>query len=144
MPLPDGEFDALISVEAAQHFPDLDAFATETARVLRPGGRVAVAGFFTVDDEPGRAEELARMLETFANGLDIARPVRSLADAFTSAGLTRVRVASIGPDVWPGWDRWLGGWWAPETWPRNFLRAYEKRTLDYYVVTARRAATPGR
>ncbi|WP_256256975.1 class I SAM-dependent methyltransferase [Streptomyces sp. MUSC 14] len=39
MPLADGEFDAVISVEAAQHFPDLDAFAAQTARVLRPGGR---------------------------------------------------------------------------------------------------------
>ncbi|MFG2115080.1 class I SAM-dependent methyltransferase [Streptomyces sp. NPDC048718] len=138
MPVGDGGFDALISVEAAQHFPDLEAFAAETARVLRPGGRVAVTSFFTVDDAPGRTEQPARLLETYANGLDIARPVRALADAFTAAGLTEVRVESIGPDVWPGWDQWLARWWAPDTWPRNFLRAYEERILDYYVVTATR------
>ncbi|MFE6102884.1 class I SAM-dependent methyltransferase [Streptomyces laurentii] len=138
MPMTDGEFDALISVEAAQHFPDLDAFAAEAARVLRPGGRVAVTSFFTVDDAPGRTEQPARLLETYANGLDIARPVQALADAFTAAGLKQVRVESIGPDVWPGWDLWLAQWWAPGTWPRNFLRAYEDHVLDYYVVTATR------
>ncbi|WP_313881773.1 class I SAM-dependent methyltransferase [Streptomyces silvisoli] len=136
MPLEDGEFDAVISVEAAQHFPDIVAFAAETSRVLRPGGRAAVASFFTVDDAPGRPEELAGLLDTYANGLDIARPVKALVDAFAAAGLTGGRVESIGPHVWPGWDRWLSRWWAPGTWPRNFLRAYERRILDYYVVTA--------
>ncbi|WP_431676496.1 class I SAM-dependent methyltransferase [Kitasatospora sp. KL5] len=136
MPLDDDGFDAVISVEAAQHFPDLTAFAAETSRVLRPGGRVALAGFFTVDDAPGRPGELAGLLETFANGLDIARPVQALTDAMTAAGLTGVRAESIGKHVWPGWDLWLGRRWAPGTWPRNFLHAYERHILDYYLVTA--------
>ncbi|WP_252395384.1 class I SAM-dependent methyltransferase [Streptantibioticus parmotrematis] len=138
MPFADGEFGAVISVEAVQHFPDLDAFAAQTSRVLRPGGRVAVAGFFTVDDAPGRPAELAGLLETYANGLDIARPVTALTDALTAAGLVDTRAESIGRHVWPGWDLWLSRWWAPGTWPRNFLRAYEQRILDYYLVTAAR------
>ncbi|PWI45109.1 SAM-dependent methyltransferase [Streptomyces sp. ICBB 8177] len=138
MPFGEGEFDAVISVEAVQHFPDLDAFATQTARVLRPGGRVAVAGFFTVDDAPGRPAQLAGLLETYANGLDIARPVTALTDALTAAGLVNAGAETIGRHVWRGWDLWLSRWWAPGTWPRNFLRAYEQRILDYYVVTAAR------
>ncbi|MGW1765167.1 class I SAM-dependent methyltransferase [Streptomyces sp. NPDC002073] len=138
MPWEDGAFDAVVSVEAAQHFPDLAGFAAETARVLRPGGTVAVTSFFTADEAPDRPEQLAGLLHTYANGLDIARPVTALADAFTAAGLTDVRTASIGPDVWPGWDTWLSRWWASGTWPRNFLRAYENQILDYYVVTATR------
>lgn len=136
MPFADGEFDAVVSVEAAQHFPDLAAFARETARVLRPGGRVAVTSFFTTDDAPGRPAELATLLDTFANGLDIAHPVTALTDAAAAAGLTDVRATSIGRDVWPGWDRWLSRWWDPGTWPRNFLAAYERGILDYYLVTA--------
>ncbi|MFF2020809.1 class I SAM-dependent methyltransferase [Streptomyces sp. NPDC058171] len=138
MPFADAEFDAVVSVEAVQHFPDLGAFAAETARVLRPGGRVAVASFFAGDDAPGRGEDLAQLLETFANGLDIARPVTALADALTARGLSAVRVESMGPQVWAGWDAWLARHYAPDAWPRNFLRAYERRLLDYYLVTARR------
>ncbi|MGW7194532.1 class I SAM-dependent methyltransferase, partial [Streptomyces sp. NPDC054838] len=116
MPFPDGEFEALVSVEAAQHFPDLGAFAQEAARVLRPGGRVAVASFFAADDAPARHEELARLLNTYATGLDIARPVTALTDALTACGLSGARAESIGPQVWAGWDAWLARLWAPDTW----------------------------
>ncbi|MFE5829315.1 class I SAM-dependent methyltransferase [Streptomyces sp. NPDC056488] len=136
MPWQDGAFDAVISVEAVQHFPDLAGFAAETARVLRPGGAVAVTSFFTADEAPGRPEQLAGLLDTYASGLDIARPVTALAEAFAAAGLAEVRTVAIGPEVWHGWDAWLSRWWAPGTWPRNFLRAYEEKILDYFVVTA--------
>ncbi|WP_432129233.1 class I SAM-dependent methyltransferase [Streptomyces sp. bgisy082] len=136
MPWQDGTFDAVVSVEAVQHFPDLAGFAAETARVLRPGGAVAVTSFFTADEAPGRPEQLAGLLDTYASGLDIARPVTALAEAFAAAGLAQVRTVSIGPEVWHGWDAWLSRWWAPGTWPRNFLRAYEEKVLDYFVVTA--------
>ncbi|MFD7550596.1 class I SAM-dependent methyltransferase [Streptomyces sp. NPDC059816] len=138
MPFEDAEFDVVVSVEAVQHFPDLGAFAAETARVLRPGGRVAITSFFAGDDAPSRGEDLAQLLETFANGLDIARPVTTLADALTASGLSEVRVEPIGPQVWAGWDAWLSRHYTPDAWPRNFLRAYERRLLDYYLVTARR------
>ncbi|WP_327130613.1 methyltransferase domain-containing protein [Streptomyces sp. NBC_01343] len=139
LPLGDAEFDCLYSVEAAQHFPDLPAFAREAARVLRPGGRVAVASFFSVEGAPAPAERLAGLLDSFASGLDIARPVSWLAEALADAGFADVRITSIGPQVWPGWDRWLARLWAPGTWPRNFLAAWEQRILDYYLVTATRS-----
>ncbi|MFF4444389.1 class I SAM-dependent methyltransferase [Streptomyces sp. NPDC001502] len=138
LPLGDAEFDCLYSVEAAQHFPDLTAFAREAARVLRPGGRVAVTSFFTVEGAPEPAKRLAALLDSFASGLDIARPVSGLAGALGEAGFADVRVSSIGPQVWPGWDRWLARLWAPGTWPRNFLAAWEQQILDYYLVTATR------
>lgn len=138
LPFGDEEFDCLYSVEAAQHFPDLTAFARETARVLRPGGRAVITSFFTVDNAPDRADRLAGLLDSYASGLDIARPVAHLTDALTRAGLTHVRAASIGPDVWQGWDRWLARLWKPGTWPRNFLRAYRQGLLDYYVIAADR------
>ncbi|MEU5422331.1 class I SAM-dependent methyltransferase [Streptomyces sp. NPDC001407] len=138
MPFGDGEFDRLLSVEAAQHFRDLDAFARETARVLRPGGRAAVTSFFVPDADPSRAGRLAELLDTFASGLDVAHTVPLLTGSLERAGLTGVRVTSIGASVWPGWDRWLSGTWKPDTWPRNFLRAYREGILDYFTVTAER------
>ncbi|MGI5346983.1 class I SAM-dependent methyltransferase [Streptomyces sp. CA-250714] len=137
MPFPDGEFEALYTVEAAQHFADLAAFARESARVLRPGGQLAVTSFFLPDGADGAAEALAARLDSFADGLDLAHPLGTLLAALRDAGLTDVRAESIGAHVWPGFDHYLSGVDLPVTWPRNFLTAYHDGLLDYYVVTAR-------
>ncbi|MBH1937743.1 methyltransferase domain-containing protein [Streptomyces sp. AV19] len=138
MPFGDAGFDRVYSVEAAQHFRDLDAFARETARVLRPGGRAVVTSFFTPDDDPGRAGRLAGLLDSFATGLDVAHSVPELTGSLERSGLTAIEVTSIGASVWPGWDRWLSTVWQPGTWPRNFLRAHRDGLLDYFTVTAHR------
>ncbi|MER8104846.1 methyltransferase domain-containing protein [Kitasatospora sp. NPDC094016] len=141
MPVQDGAVDVLLTVEAVQHFPELEPFAAEAFRVLRPGGRVAVATFLAADDAPERPAQLAKLLENYEDGLDHARPAKALTDALTAAGLTGARAHSIGSRVWPGFDLWVSKAWAPDSWPRNFLRAYKEGILDYYVITACR---PGR
>ena len=42
LPFPDGSFDAIIASEILEHIPDDTAALAEIARVLRPGGTVAV------------------------------------------------------------------------------------------------------
>jgi ubiquinone/menaquinone biosynthesis C-methylase UbiE len=42
LPFPDGAFDAVIAAEILEHIPDDAAAMAEIARVLRPGGTVAV------------------------------------------------------------------------------------------------------
>jgi demethylmenaquinone methyltransferase / 2-methoxy-6-polyprenyl-1,4-benzoquinol methylase len=42
LPFPDGAFDGLVCGYALRNFSDLAGALTETARVLRPGGRVAI------------------------------------------------------------------------------------------------------
>ena len=42
LPFPDGAFDAIIVAEILEHVPDDTAAMNEIARVLRPGGTVAV------------------------------------------------------------------------------------------------------
>ncbi|MCL7382275.1 methyltransferase domain-containing protein [Streptomyces sp. 35G-GA-8] len=43
MPFPDGSFDAAWAFESMWHMPDRGQVLSETARVLRPGGRLAIA-----------------------------------------------------------------------------------------------------
>jgi SAM-dependent methyltransferase len=43
MPFPDASFDTVIAAEILEHIPDDDAAMAEIARVVRPGGRVAVS-----------------------------------------------------------------------------------------------------
>ena len=43
LPFPDGTFDRIIAAEVLEHIPDDAAAMAEIARVLKPGGRVAVS-----------------------------------------------------------------------------------------------------
>ncbi|MDH6130682.1 SAM-dependent methyltransferase [Kitasatospora sp. MAA4] len=136
-PFPDASLDALYSVEAAQHFRELTGFARESARVLRPGGQLVMTTFFSTG--PQAAAPLAELLESFADGLDVAHPIDDFEADLGKAGFTSVRVESIGAAVWPGLDRYLEGTPVRGLWPRNFLIAWRQGLLDYYLVSATRA-----
>ncbi|MFD5466405.1 class I SAM-dependent methyltransferase [Kitasatospora sp. NPDC127059] len=138
LPFAGGHLDGLYSVEAAQHFRELTTFARESARVLRPGGRLAVTTFFAAPG-PEIAERLKILLASFADGLDVAHPLDAFTTDLTGAGFTDVTARSIGADVWPGLDRYLTDTVPPTHWSRNFLPAWRDGLLDYHLVTATRA-----
>lgn len=134
LPFPDDSVDCLYSVEAAQHFPSLRDFVAEAARVLVPGGRLAVSTFFAT--RGGLGDRLSGLLESFATGLDVPHPLPSLLDLLAAGGFTDVSSVSIGAHVWPGYDRWVATTEYARSWPRNYLRAYAEGLLDYHLVTA--------
>jgi tocopherol O-methyltransferase len=51
--LPDASFDAAIAIESTEHMADKGRFFAEAARVLRPGGRLAVCAWLAADDADG-------------------------------------------------------------------------------------------
>ncbi|MDH6709283.1 ubiquinone/menaquinone biosynthesis C-methylase UbiE [Kitasatospora sp. MAA19] len=137
LPFADASLDGVYSVEAAQHFRGLTGFAREAARVLRPGGRLVVTTFFATDG-PDIAERLSILLASFADGLDVPHPLTTFTRDLTAAGFTAVTTETIGPDVWPGLDRYLAETVPPGHWTRNFLPAWHNGLLDYHVITAHR------
>ena len=62
LPFPDGSFDAVVSQFGLMFFDDRPAALREMMRVLRPGGRMAVAVCDAVDHSPGYAA-LADLLQ---------------------------------------------------------------------------------
>jgi ubiquinone/menaquinone biosynthesis C-methylase UbiE len=90
LPLVDDVLDAVITVNTVYFVDDLEAAFKELARVLRPGGRLAVG----VADPVA----MARMPVT-AYGFRL-RPIDELAAAMTAAGLVDVRTERLpGPPV---------------------------------------------
>lgn len=128
------QFDKCYSVEAAQHFENLAAFASETHRVLKPGGRLAVTTFFL--PYPAAIAELRELLETVDNGVDVVVAVDSFRDDLLEAGFADVRIHNIGDRVWHGFDAWMGQTEYRDTSGRNWLAAYQRGLIDYYLITA--------
>ena len=45
LPFDDDSFDAVVNIESAQHYRDIDRFFSEVHRVLKPGGHLLIACF---------------------------------------------------------------------------------------------------
>lgn len=133
LPLADDAVTCLLSVEALQHMDELGAFAREARRVLAPGGRFAATTFFAQSVEG--TGEIARRINTFASGVDVAHPVAMFTDELAQAGFTSITTQSIGEYVWPQLDRWIQQLDGPP-WTRQWLACFQDGLLDYYLVTA--------
>ncbi len=113
MPLPDASFDQVVGVECAFHFNTREDFFREAFRVLRPGGRLALADVIRAQPDP---RPFHRRMQAFnwkfftqkyavpaANADDRA----SYAAKLTAAGFTNVRVDSIRHEVYPGLHHYM-------------------------------------
>lgn len=93
LPLRDDSFDAALSIEAMWHFPSRAAFLAEAARVLRPGGRLAVVDLLIAPDASERTGiERAELEATLASGFDPwPEPEATLDEVVASAASVGLR-----------------------------------------------------
>ena len=115
LPFPDGSFDVVVSQFGLMFFEDRVKALTEMWRVLRPGGRLAVAVWDALERTPGYAAMAALLQRLF--GARIANELRApfaLGDAaslralFEAAGIPDVAVeAQVGKARFPSIEAWV-------------------------------------
>lgn len=89
LPFENDYFDAIVSTQVAEYVPDIDAFLSETQRVLRPGGRALILatdweGVCWHSEYP---ERMKKVLEAFAPHCADSTLPRTLAARLRKAGL---------------------------------------------------------
>jgi len=90
LPLPDANVDAVVSQFGLMFFDDRVAALREMQRVLRPGGRLAVAVCDAVERSPGYGALAALLHELFGERVAAAfRAPFAIGDAALLAGLAR-------------------------------------------------------
>jgi ubiquinone/menaquinone biosynthesis C-methylase UbiE len=92
IPLPSNSVDVIISNCVVNLSPDKDAVLREAHRVLKPGGRFAVADIVTRGEMP---EELQRSLELWAGCIAGALEENDYKSKLTAAGFESAEVETI-------------------------------------------------
>jgi len=102
LPFEDDNFDAVVSQFSLMFFEDRPAALAEMRRVLRPGGRLAVAVWDSLENTPGYAAMVTLLQRLFGDQVASALRVPfNLGDTvlvqslFTQAGIPNVNITTI-------------------------------------------------
>jgi ubiquinone/menaquinone biosynthesis C-methylase UbiE len=131
---PNDSFDKIFSIEAIQHFTNLKKFAEESYRVLKPSGKIAIAGFFGTHEESTLI--MSKIIPTVRDGIDHITPIDEFRKIIEKIGFKKVKIKSIGNKVWDGFDKWTSQGELKDSWTRNWYKGYIQNNLDYFIIIA--------
>lgn len=132
LPFEDSYFDIIYSVEAAQHFPSIRAFAEESHRILKKSGKLIITAHFATSHRG--FNKLKSLIPTISEGVDKPIPIHTVISELVIGGFKISNVFSIGKHVFPGYDRWLSHVKTETPWSHNLLKAYNENLIDFYFI----------
>jgi SAM-dependent methyltransferase len=135
LPFPAGFFDAIVSIDSFPYYGTDDLYLNYLARLIRPGGRIGIAGAGLVHE----VEVVPPHLETWWTGdLWCLHSAEWWRRHWSRTGIVDVETADTMPDGWRLWIDWLR-LVAPEN--ATEIGAVERdagRTLGYVRAVGRR------
>lgn len=136
IPFSDNYFDKVFSVEAIQHFPDIDEFFSEVARVTKHNLSGLAITSVLAPSPAITTEQLGKLIDSF-DGVCYAHSIDELTAKLKQYGFGSLNVTSIGENVFRGMASWFEriGF---DTSERNCVLAYEQGLMDYFLISARR------
>ncbi len=135
MPLPDAAFDKVVGVECAFHFDTREAFFREAHRVLKPGGKLALADVIMADPDPSAFQRRMQrfnwnfFMKKYAVPEANADTKETYAAKLKAADFTNVSVRSIRHEVYPGLHAFMAK-------DKSMLKRFHwLARLPYYMTT---------
>ena len=141
LPFGTGRFDLVTCRIAPHHFPDIGAFVLEAARVLRPGGLLAVADNVVPDTHlRGKKRRLADDAAAYINAFEALRDpghvralgVKAWQQHFTAAGLRLLQSETFRKEI--DFEPWVARMRVPDA-DRLRLRAMLQQAPDLVSAT---------
>lgn len=136
IPFPDLSFNKLYTVDAFQHFKPKEAII-EFSRTLNKGGKLVIAGHFAKSED--RGEELLSLLPKPVvipdSGCNKPYDLNYLLGILKHYCFINIKFYAIGERVWHGYDAWVKKKLS-DSWDENWMVAYKKGLIDYYIVVA--------
>ncbi len=134
IPFPDKSIDHVISVEAAQHFPDFRNFIQEAKRILKERGSVTLTTFFYTNQQ---GKEICKScMPNEPMGVDRMIILEEATDAFKENNFYITSMHFIGNRTFEGFCRWAiqVDCCTPHT--LKWFDLYQKGHIEYVTISA--------